>query len=190
MGFPGGSVVKNPPANAGDAGLIPASGRCPGEGNGNPLPYSWLENPMDRGAWQATVHGILESDTIQWLGTHTTRNHCLVLLSVFQTLNSSSPHPPSNLLPVPLYVPPCLDCILLIFIYHNQQVRPVQTTHTHTHTPVALEPVHHPFQDTIILPRLLHQQSNHKPLILLILSDFLYSAGRVIFLKCKLIPPT
>ena len=48
LGFPGGSVIKNLPANAGDAGLIPASGRSPGEGNGNPLQYSCLENPMDR----------------------------------------------------------------------------------------------------------------------------------------------
>jgi len=50
-GFPGGSVVKNPPANAVDLGSIPGSGRSPGEGNGNPLQYSCLENPMDRGAW-------------------------------------------------------------------------------------------------------------------------------------------
>ena len=49
-GFPGGSEVKNSPANAGDTGLIPGSGRFPGEGNGNPLQYSCLENPMDRGA--------------------------------------------------------------------------------------------------------------------------------------------
>ena len=49
-GFPGGSVVKNLLANAGDAGLIPGLGRSPGEGNGNPLQYSCLENPMDRGA--------------------------------------------------------------------------------------------------------------------------------------------
>ena len=58
MGIPGGSVVKNPPANAGVLGLIPESGRSPGEGNGNPLHYSCLGNPMDRGAWCATVHGI------------------------------------------------------------------------------------------------------------------------------------
>ena len=57
-GFPGGSVVKNPPANAGDLGLIPGSGRFPGESKGNPLQYTCLENPMDRGAWQTTVHGI------------------------------------------------------------------------------------------------------------------------------------
>ena len=54
MGVPGGSVIKNPPANAGDMGLIPGSGRSPGGENGNPLQYSYLENPMDRGAWQAT----------------------------------------------------------------------------------------------------------------------------------------
>ena len=60
MGFPGGSVVKNPPANAGDAGSIPGSGRSPGVGNGNPLQYSCLGNPMDRGAWWATVPGLTE----------------------------------------------------------------------------------------------------------------------------------
>ena len=52
------SVVKNPPANAGDMCLIPGSGKSPGEGNGNPFQYSYLENPMDRGPWQATVHGV------------------------------------------------------------------------------------------------------------------------------------
>ena len=57
-GFPGGSVIKNPPINAGDEGLIPGSERFPGDGNGNPLQYSFLENPMERGIWQATVHGI------------------------------------------------------------------------------------------------------------------------------------
>ena len=51
-------MIKNPPANAGDAGLIPASGRSPGEGNDNPLQYSCLGNPMDGGAWQITVHGV------------------------------------------------------------------------------------------------------------------------------------
>ena len=56
--FPIGSVVKNPPTNAGDMGLIPESGRSLGEGNGNPLQYSCLENPPDRGAGWATVHGV------------------------------------------------------------------------------------------------------------------------------------
>ena len=55
-GFPGGTVIKNPPARAGDSASTPGSGRCPGEGNSNPLQHSCLENPMDRGAWQATVH--------------------------------------------------------------------------------------------------------------------------------------
>ena len=58
MGFTRGSVVKNRPAKAGDSSSIPGSGRSPGEGNGNLLQYSCLENPMDRGAWWATVHGV------------------------------------------------------------------------------------------------------------------------------------
>ena len=66
ISFPGGSVVKNLPANARDArdvGSIPGSGRPPGEGNGNPLQYSYLENPMDRGAWRAIVHRVARSQT-------------------------------------------------------------------------------------------------------------------------------
>ena len=55
-------MVKNLPANVGDVGLIPGLGRFPGGGHGNPLQYSCLENPMDRGAWQATVHVVAESD--------------------------------------------------------------------------------------------------------------------------------
>ena len=54
--LPGGSVVKSLPANARDMGLIPGSGRSPGEKNGNPFQYSFLENPMDRGAWRVTFH--------------------------------------------------------------------------------------------------------------------------------------
>ena len=62
-GFPGASVVKNPPDNAGEAGSIPGLGRFPGEGNGSPLQYSCLGNPMDREAWWATVHGFMKSWT-------------------------------------------------------------------------------------------------------------------------------
>ena len=62
-GFPGGSVVKNLPANAGDMGSIPGCERSPGEGNGNTLQYSYLGNPMDRGAWQVTDHGVTKSRT-------------------------------------------------------------------------------------------------------------------------------
>ena len=58
-------MVKTLPANAGDLGSIPGSGRSPGEGNGNPLQYSCLGSPMDRGAWWATVHGVVESETPQ-----------------------------------------------------------------------------------------------------------------------------
>ena len=58
MGFLGDSVVKNLPANAGNDGSIPGSGRYPAEGNGNPLQYPYLGNPMDRGAWRATVLGV------------------------------------------------------------------------------------------------------------------------------------
>ena len=54
-------MVKNLPANAGDVGLIPGSGRSPGEGNSKPLQYSCLGNPMDRGAWQAIVHGVAKN---------------------------------------------------------------------------------------------------------------------------------
>ena len=65
MGFPGGSDNKESACSAGDMGLIPGSGRSPGEGNGYPLQYSCLENPMDRGVWRATVHEVAKSQT--WL---------------------------------------------------------------------------------------------------------------------------
>ena len=68
IGFPGGAVVTNLPANAGDASSMPGSGRSPGEGKGNPR----LGNPMDRGAWRATVHGITKSHTLLSDSTTTT----------------------------------------------------------------------------------------------------------------------
>ena len=61
LGFPGGSVVKNPLDNAGDANSIPGLGKSPGEGPGNLLQYSCLGNHMDRGAWWATAHGVAKS---------------------------------------------------------------------------------------------------------------------------------
>ena len=70
LGFPGGSDGKESARNAEDPGLIPGSERSPGEGNGNPLQYSCLENPKERGAWQATVHGVTKSWTrlrTEWL---------------------------------------------------------------------------------------------------------------------------
>ena len=66
LGFPDGSVVQNLPVSAGDtgdSGLIPGSGRSPGGGNGNPLQYSCLENPMDGEAWETTVHRVAKSQT-------------------------------------------------------------------------------------------------------------------------------
>ena len=63
---PGGAVVKCPPASVGDSrnmGSIPGLGRSPGEGNGHPLQYSYLENSMDRGVWQITVHRVTQSET-------------------------------------------------------------------------------------------------------------------------------
>ena len=71
QGFPGGSVGKESAHSAGDAGLIPGSRRSPGGGHGNPLRHSCLENPRDRGAWHATVHGVAKSWTqMKHLSTH------------------------------------------------------------------------------------------------------------------------
>ena len=71
MGFPAGLVVKKPPANAGDAGLICGLGRSPGGGNGIPIRHSCLENPTGKGAWWATGHGVAESDTTERLSMRT-----------------------------------------------------------------------------------------------------------------------
>ena len=82
LGLPGGLVVKNLPASVGDAGdvgSIPGSGRCPGEGNGNPLQYSCLENSMDKRAWRATVHAVTESQT--WLSMQAA--NILIILNIY-----------------------------------------------------------------------------------------------------------
>ena len=70
LDFPGSSDGKASAYNVGDLGSIPGSGRSPGEGNGNPLQYSCLENPMDGGAWWATVHGVTESVMTKQLHFH------------------------------------------------------------------------------------------------------------------------
>ena len=81
-GFPEGSVVNNPSANAGTAGkagLIPGLGRPPGGGNGNPLQDSWWDNPMDRGAWWPTAHGVTKSQTRLSYWVHFARNYPFLL---------------------------------------------------------------------------------------------------------------
>ena len=70
-GLPGGTVVKNLPANTGDGGSVPQLGRSPGGENGNLLQYSCLGNPIDREDWQVTVYGVAESDTTEQLSTCT-----------------------------------------------------------------------------------------------------------------------
>ena len=100
MGFPGGSEVKASARNVEDLGSIPWSGRSPGEGNGIPLQYSCLENPMDGGAWWATVHGVAKSQTrlsdftftfhFHFLSCHLTRSHLKPLN--FTCVNPGSLH--------------------------------------------------------------------------------------------------
>ena len=90
MGFPGGSVVKNPPANVGDTGSVPGSGRSPGGGHSNPLQYSCLENPMDRGAWWATVHEVTESQT--QMSDWAQAQACFSQLMKFHLSEYSFPH--------------------------------------------------------------------------------------------------
>ena len=79
MGFPGSSDSKESACNAGGPGLIPGSGRSPGEGNGNPLQYSCLKKTMDRGAWWATVHEVTKSQI--GLSIHTGGSLCILFVS-------------------------------------------------------------------------------------------------------------
>ena len=80
-----GSVVNNLPANAGDTGSIPGSGKSPGEGNGNPLQYSCLGNLMDRGTWWATVHGVAKSLAHGLVTEHACQQFCSAWLSPRQS---------------------------------------------------------------------------------------------------------
>ena len=92
MGFPGGSEVKVPVCNVRDLGVIPGSERFPGEGNGNPLQYSCLQNPMDRGAWWATVHGVAKSQTqLERLHYHFQRSNGLKVLRVCLDVHCTEP---------------------------------------------------------------------------------------------------
>ena len=103
MGFPGGSAVKNMPImqkmHPGDAGSIPGSGRSPGEGNGNPFHYSSMGNPIDRVAWQATVHGVAKEldiiNAIHYINKlkkkHHIRYHRIFKIQI-STLGRDGPH--------------------------------------------------------------------------------------------------
>ena len=92
MGLPGGSDGKESTCNVGDLGSIPGLGRSPGGGQGNPLPYSCLENLMDRGAWQATVNGVAKSQT--WLNTSTIQNQINYNVNrIIQNLRELRSHP-------------------------------------------------------------------------------------------------
>ena len=128
MGFPGGLEVKASACNARDLGSIPGSGRCPGEGNGNPLQHSCLENPMDVGAWWATVHGVARSRT--WLSDlHDTRQDLcctlgpgwLCILNVAMCIcpfwSPDFSPPPSTL--VTIY---CLVCLWACFCFGNKLI--------------------------------------------------------------------
>ena len=84
-------MVKNPPANAedaGDTGSIPELGRSPGGGNGSPLLYSCLENPMDTGTWWATVHGVAESDMTERSCTHVLLQQGAVIFFIHFTVKT------------------------------------------------------------------------------------------------------
>ena len=85
-----GSDCKESACNAGDPDLVPESGRCPGEGNGKPVQYSCLENPMDRGAWEATVHGVTKSQTQLNDNTFMVSDQFILICPEFSNFGSES----------------------------------------------------------------------------------------------------
>ena len=122
--FLGGSVVKNPSVNAGDVSLIPGLERSPGKGNGNVLQYFCLENPMDRGAWRATVHGAWELDITE-LSTFSDYDveHLFMFLLVFVYLFRMD-----------VWSNPLLIFELVVWFLLLSFVLHLQNKHTHTHT--------------------------------------------------------
>ena len=116
-GFPDGSVVKNLPVNTEDMGSIPGSGIFPGVGHGNPLQYSCLENPKDRGARTATVHEVTKSWT--WLNDHTHISNTFPFLFLFRAFGPLTFSDTMSFLPDPhlhhLLAPFCRACITMLF---------------------------------------------------------------------------
>ena len=135
LGFPGGSEGKESACNVGGLSSIPGSGWSPGEENGNPLQYSWLENPMDGGAWRATVHGVAKSQT-QWatsLSPSGDEGSMPAGVSLFhivsQRLDSLTHHsPPASLGPeLGLLASPSFEGFFFFFlIYFNWNVVDLQ----------------------------------------------------------------
>ena len=122
QGFPSNSAIKNPACNAGDAGSVPGSGRTPGGENGNPLQYSFLENPMDRGTWQAKHQRVTRAGH-DWVSTHTHTHNGLPAPSAqrikFKLLISSQPLPMFST----YYKPPLIavhpSSVFLLFFKHS-----------------------------------------------------------------------
>ena len=128
-GFPGGTVVKNLPTSAVDEGSIPGWGRSPGEGNGNPLQFSWLKDTMDRGALKAMVQGVTKSQT--WLSnwehnTFTLRRDLSLSLCLSTSINAL----PSLFL-YPFSLPPSLCILSLPFLSLKLTLNYNRPLHTH-----------------------------------------------------------
>ena len=130
IGFPGGSAVKETACNAGNLGLIPGSGRYPREGNGNLLQYSCMGNPMDRRAWRAIVHGVVNSRT--WLRDQTTITTVTYLyqkylavtdIIIFQSVKRM-------IMPVPVYCAYCWAWIIRA-IEHSSSTNAIRKQHQH-----------------------------------------------------------
>ena len=114
--FPGGSEDKASACNAGDPGSIPGLGRSPGEGNGNPLQYSCLENPMDRGAWRATVHGVAKNRTrlSDFTHTHVYMYVCMYITDSLFYIVETNTTLESNYMPIKFFFKSGAFCFALL----------------------------------------------------------------------------
>ena len=138
-------MIKNPPANPRDTGSIPGWGRLPGEGNSNPLQYSRLENPMGRGAWRATVHGVTKGlDTTYWPNNNSISTCVLANLGGYSPLNNSNlwsewctrrGHRPGN----EVSFHRCLDPLLPAFFYNPLNTRAEGSLWGSDHPPDSTE---------------------------------------------------